>query len=210
MPRLLLVRHGITEFNITRRFAGYTDIDLPATGCTQAECLRDRLATEKIDFVYCSDLKRAMSTAEIALGEHQIPITTCPELREIHYGLLEGMTFQEISSRYPEVAASVSHFTPQLEFPGGESFPGVTERVSKFTERLKEHAPTDTILIVSHGGPLRTLVCHLLGIDQQHWWQMRFDNASLSIIEVLPQRAVISLLNDTSHLKNENKKTTED
>ena len=201
MPRLLLVRHGITEFNSTRRFAGHSDVEMSPDGYRQVEKLRDRLANEKIDAVYSSDLKRALVTAEVISPGRKMEIVTCPELREVNYGQAEGLTFPEIGRRYPELAELITNFNLRLEFPGGESFAGFIARTIKFLNRLEKHEPSETILIVSHSGPLRTLVCHLLGIDQDHWRQIRLDNASLSIVETYPQRVIISLLNDISHLR---------
>ena len=201
MSRLLLVRHGITEFNSTRRFAGYSDIELSTDGYRQVEKLRDRLAGEKIEVVYTSDLKRALVTAEVITDGRELEVTTCPELREMNYGDAEGLTFAEISQHYPEVAERCVNFSLELEFPGGESFTGFMNRTIKFLDRLNDHTPSQTMLIVSHSGPLRVLVCHLLGIDPGRWWQLRFDNASLSIVETYPRGAIINLLNDTSHLK---------
>ena len=201
MSKLLLVRHGLTEFNDTRRFMGYSDIDLNDVGYQQAESLHQRLAEAKIDVVYSSDLKRSLVMAEIICSGHEVEIVTCPELREVNYGSIEGLTFQEISQRYPEVAELIRNFNLKLSFPGGESFMEFIERVTRFLDRLSQHEPSDTILIVSHSGPLRTLVCSLLGIGQGCWWQIRFDNASLSIVDTYPRGAILSLLNDTSHLK---------
>jgi len=172
-----------------------------AAGYEQVEKLRDRLASEKIDAVYSSDLKRAVATAEVICSGYQVDIVACPELREMNYGDAEGLTFQEINSRYPEMAKSIINFNLQLEFPGGESFEGFIERTIKFLDRLKKHEPSETILVVAHSGPLRVLVCALLGIDQNHWGQFRLDNASLSIVDTYPRGAIISLLNDTSHLR---------
>ena len=200
MSRLLLVRHGITEFNSSRRFMGYSDIELSATGYRQVERLRDRLVDDKIDAVYSSDLRRALVTAEVISSEHKMDIVTCPELREVNYGNVEGLTFEEIRRLYPEVAESVANFSLRLEFPGGEGFLEFIERTSKFLDRLNSHTPSETVLIVSHSGPLRVLVCHLLGIDQSHWRQIRLDNASLSIVETYPQRVILSLLNGVSHV----------
>ena len=195
------MRHGITEYNTTRRFAGYSDVEMSAAGYGQVEKLRDRLANEKIDAVYSSDLKRALVTAEVLSSGHKVDIVTCPELREMNYGNAEGLTFEEISRLYPEVAELIINFNLRLEFPGGESFEGFTERVSKFLDGLNKHAPSQTILIVSHSGPIRTLVCRLLGIDLEHWWQIGCANASLSIVETYPRGAIINQLNDTSHLR---------
>ncbi|MBI2329017.1 MAG: histidine phosphatase family protein [Chloroflexi bacterium] len=201
MARLLLVRHGITEFNSSRRFAGHSDVELSAEGYRQVERLRDRLTNEKIDAVYSSDLRRALVTAEVISPEHKTDIVVCSELREINYGDAEGLTFEEIGHHHPELAESITNFSLELSFPGGESFKGFIARTCQFLDRLNEHAQEQTILIVSHGGALRTLVCDLLGIDQSHWRKFRFDNASLSIIDTYPKRAILSLLNDTSHLR---------
>lgn len=201
MTRLLLVRHGITEFNSTRRFAGYSDIELSDGGYKQVERLRDRLADEHIDAVYSSDLQRARVTADIISSRHGVDIIPCPELREVNYGDAEGLTFDEISCRYPEVADLITNFSLKLKFPKGESFEGFITRVCTFLDRLNEHDPEQIVLVVSHSGPLKVLVCHLLGISQTCWWQLRFDNASLSIIGTYPRGAILSLLNDTSHLR---------
>jgi len=195
------VRHGITEFNSARRFAGYSDVELSAAGYRQVERLRDRLVDDKIDAVYSSDLRRALVTAEVISSEHKVDIVTCPDLREINYGNIEGLTFEEIRRLYPEVAESLTNFSLRLKFPGGEDFEGLIERVSKFLDKLKRHTSSQTMLIVSHSGPLRILVCRLLGIDLGHWRQIRIDNASLSIVETYSQGAVVSLLNDTAHLR---------
>jgi len=201
LSRLLLVRHGVTEFNSARKFLGYSDIELSAAGYRQVERLRDRLADDKIDAVYSSDLRRALVTAEVISSGHKVDIVACPELREVNYGNVEGLTFEEISSLYPELAESLTNFSLRLKFPGGESFEGFIERTSKFLDKLKRHTPSQTMLIVSHSGPLRVLVCRLLGIDLRHWWQIGLDNASLSIMETYPQGAIVSLLNDTAHLR---------
>ena len=200
MSKLLLVRHGLTDFNSNRRFGGYSDIEMSPVGCRQAESLRDRLAEQRIDAVYSSDLKRALNTAEIISAGREIEVITCPELREMNYGYAEGLTFDQISELYPDVAELCLNFSLLLKFPGGEGFEEFIERTIKFVDRLKEHALEETVLVVSHNGPLRVLVCHFLGIDQQHWEQIRISNASLSIVETYPQRVVLSLMNDTSHL----------
>jgi len=191
----------VTDFNNARKLAGSTNVEMSATGYRQVERLRDRLVDEKIDAVYSSDLKRALATAEVISSRHNVDIVTCSELREINYGKIEGLTFEEIGRLYPEVAEWITDFSPQMKFPGGESFVGFIERTSKFLDRLENHTLLQTVLIVSHNGPLRVLVCRLLGIDVKHWRQFRIDNASLTIVETNPNRAVLSLLNDVSHLR---------
>ena len=200
MSRLLLVRHGDTELNSRERYWGQTDIELSAAGLRQAEKLRDRLAAEKIDVIYSSGLQRASLTAKIIASRHQLDVITCAELRETNFGKIEGLTFDEVSRLYPELTELWVNWSLQLKFPDGESVDELNSRVSKFLDRLKKHAPDETILIVAHAGPLRLLVCRLLGIELQHWRQIRINLASLSIVETYPRGAVLSLLNDVSHL----------
>ncbi len=201
MSRLLLVRHGSTEYNSTRRFAGASDIEMNAVGYQQIERLCERLANERIDIIYSSNLKRALTTAEVISAKHNVEIVPCTELREINYGEAEGLTFEQIGHRYPAVAELIANFNPRLKFPGGEGFEEFAIRTKKFLDKLEKHVSSQTILVVSHSGPLQALVCHLLGIDLKHWWQIRIDNASLTIIDTYPRGAIISLLNDTSHLR---------
>ena len=200
MSRLLLVRHGDTELNSAERYWGRGDVKLSPAGLEQAEKLRDRLAVEKIDAVYSSDLERALVTAEIIASNHQLAVITCAELREVNFGQLEGLTFSEICQLYPEVARSWAERNPQFKYPGGESLIEFNKRVSKFLNKLEEHAVEETVLVVAHAGVLRTLVCRLLGINLQRRWQIRIDLASLSILETHQQGAILNLLNDVSHL----------
>jgi broad specificity phosphatase PhoE len=201
MTRLLLVRHGESEFNRARRFAGFIDVDLTEFGRRQVEKLRERLAGEKIDVAYSSDLKRALKTAELATDGRNLPITTCPELREINYGEVDGLPFSEIQSRFPDLAKQLTTSELGLEFPGGETFTAFVDRVALFKERLAKHGQSESVLIVAHGGPLRALMCSMLGISQSCWWQLGVDNASLSIVETHSRGAVLSLLNETYHLR---------
>jgi len=201
LPRLFLVRHGDTELNSRERYWGHSDVKLGAAGLKQAEKLRDRLVTEKIDAIYSSDLERASLTAKIIASKHQLDVITCAELQEINFGKVEGLTFDEIIRLYPELTELWTSWSRQLKFPDGESVDELNCRVSKFLGRLEKHAPDETILIVAHAGPLRLLVCHLLGIEPQRWREIRLKLASLSIVETSPEGTVLSLLNDVSHLE---------
>ena len=202
MSRLLLVRHGDTELDSAHRYWGRTDVKLSADGLRQAERLRDRLAGEKIGAVYSSDLKRALVTAETIASRHQLDVIPCADLREIDFGNIEGLTYEEVSQLYPEFFTKFwIQRVPNLRFPGGESIDELNSRVSKFAGRLKEHVAEETILIVAHQGPLAILICQPLGVELQFRRQIRLGLASLSIVEIYSQRAIVSLLNDTAHLR---------
>ncbi len=179
---------------------GQTDIELNASGIKQAEYLRQRLATEKIDAVYSSSLKRAMVTAGAIADGRGLKVIACPELVEVDFGEVEGLTFEEVSQLHPELAKELANWSIQLRFPGGESFEEFNTRVTKFMEILTRHKAEETVLIVSHFGTLRLLICNLMGLDRRHWRQIRLDLGSLSIVQTYPQVAILSLLNDVCHL----------
>ena len=200
MSRLLLVRHGNTELNSTERYWGNTDVGLSQAGLRQAERLSDRLATERLSAIYASDLSRALVTAETIASRHHLEVIICPELREINFGELEGLTYNEISRLYPEFTKLWQQRSPVLQCPGGESLEEFSKRVSKFLGRLENHVPEGEILIVAHSGSLRSLACHLLGIGAERRWQFRLDLASLSILDTYLEGAILSLFNDVSHL----------
>ena len=200
MSRLLLVRHGDTESNSRERYWGRTDVKLSAAGLCQAEKLRDRLATQKIDAVYASDLQRASTAAEIIASRHQLDVITCAEIRETNFGRVEGLTADEVNHLYPDLAKSWAKWSLQLEFPDGENVGEVIKRVGSFVDRLKKHTVEETIFILAHSAPLRLIICQLLGIGMKHWRQFYLDLASLSIVETYPEIAIIRRLNDISHL----------
>ena len=200
MSRILMVRHGETELNSSIRYWGHSDVKLSALGIRQAERLKQRLAAEKIDAVYSSNLVRASATADIIVSTNHPPAVSCPELSEINFGKLEGLTFEEISRLYPDVAKLWVARDPKLEYPDGESRAGFSKRVGSFLDRLRVHGEEENILVVAHSGVLRTLICQLLGVGMEIRWQLRLDLASLSIVETHPVGAVLTMLNNASHL----------
>ncbi len=200
MPKLILIRHCTPKTPKGDIFLGQVDVPLSAAGVKEAKHLKAWLDKEKIGACFTSTLLRARTTAEIITEGHKVKTIPCDELKECSFGVIEGLTYQEIEKRYPKVAKGLADGT-LATFPGGENLKQLNERVKLFLKRLDVLKPGDTALIVTHGGPLRLLVCYLLGIDAKHWQQIRIDRASLSIVETYPQMAYLTLLNDTSHLK---------
>ncbi len=206
MARLILVRHGQTEWNRLRRYQGQSDIELNETGIIQAQLAAKRLANERIDSIYCSDLKRARQTAEIIASKHQMidAIHKSPLLREMNFGDYEGHTFDQMDPKFQLIFSADPTWRssgPNVRSPNGESIADLAARVKQFTRKmLSKHAPDETIIIAAHGGPLQVLICQLLEIGLDHWWQIRLSGASISIIETYPQGTSVVLLNGISHL----------
>lgn len=198
---VLLIRHGQTDWNVERRWQGHYDAPLNAVGREQAHRLGRRLARWPLAAIYSSDLRRAAETALI-LGE---AVSVTPILdavwRELHVGLFEGHTREEIRERFPAAWAQMSHGF--VEAPEGESVADLGRRVApRFEQLLAEHAG-QMFAIVSHGATLRSLLGHVLGLDGGQLPQLILaGNTGLSIVEARPPLPpIITRLNDTAHLE---------
>jgi len=162
--------------------------------------LGDRLASEDISIVFSSDLRRALQTAEVIASHRKPSVIACHELQEINFGSAEGLTYKEISQKYPDLVKSWFSQNLSFRFPDGESITDLNNRVSQFLYRLEEHAKEETIVVAAHSGVLRLLICNLLDVELWHWRNIRLDLASLSVVETYSEAVILSLLNDVSHL----------
>jgi alpha-ribazole phosphatase len=196
--RLLLVRHGETEYNQQWRYQGRSDIGLNRVGLRQAESLRQRLSREPFDVIYTSNLRRAADTASIIARGRGLRVAPRENLAELDFGRFEGLTHDEIVKSYPDWEPSNSSFADY----GGESLEQLGQRIKAFEKELRSDNPADTdILIIAHSGPLRVLLCALLGMDVVNWRRFRLAPASLTIVEDVEREPVLTRLNDVSHLK---------
>jgi len=200
VPKLLLIRHGMTGLQKEDRYWGSTDVPLNDLGIKQAEQIRDRLAGERFSYVYTSPLSRALDTAKIIAAGRRRDVIPCDELCECNFGYLEGLTYEEIKAMHPAVARQLGRMEA-VSFPGGESLEQFHTRVQAFLKRLEKHRPHDTLAVVAHGGSLRMLLCRLLDLEFKHWHRLKIDRASISIVDVYPGVSILSSLNDTNHLK---------
>lgn len=201
MPKVILVRHGAFAPEGPPRYWGHTDLPLSPAGIEQAERLRDRLAREPIDLVFTSDLARCAQTATIVAAPHGLVPLLRPNLREIRFGGCEGLSFAEIASRFPQAERFWAPDAVDVPFPGGESVAMLAERVRAFLAEASRLDAGAVALVVSHGGPVKALVCLALGLDPARWWQLRIDLGSLSVLDLYAEGAVLSGLNDVSHLR---------
>ena len=200
MGKWFIVRHGETEWNAQGRTQGHTDIGLSEIGDQQAGLVAQRLAGVKFDVAYCSDLRRSTDTAKKILGQRIVSLHTTPSLREYDKGVFEGLTVEQSKVRFPELYAS--SLIKDLDFapPGGESTRQVSLRLGNFMMDLRERHHQDTVLIVGHGGALRSAFVALMELPLEANWRFLLANCGLSVVDVYPDIAVLSLYNDTSHL----------
>ena len=199
MLHLILVRHGQTEWNAQRRYQGQSDVPLSELGRRQAELVAERLVGQEIDAVYASDLKRAWETAQIIVGKNGLSIISEPRLRELKFGILEGLTFDEAQAQYPEmIAAWLDDFHQPPE--GGETIDLFNARVVSLLEDLKQKHDEQVILLVAHGGPLSEILRVILGLSREKRWYLEMENASLSEVLIAEDYVSLKRLNDTCHL----------
>jgi broad specificity phosphatase PhoE len=223
--RLLLARHGESVWNAEKRFQGHTDIELSARGRAQAEALGRALRGYRVTAAYVSPFHRARETAELALrelgavappvtedrdgsagavpsvwgsGGHVAAPSIVEELRELSLGAWEGCTVEEVRAQAGDPYRAWLRAPHDCPPPGAEPLPVVSDRVRAAIDRIaRDHGPGEDVLIVSHGGVISVYACHLLGCSFNQLWQLRVDNASLTVVR--PPRIVS--LNDTAHLQ---------
>jgi broad specificity phosphatase PhoE len=199
MLHLILVRHGESEWNAQRRYQGQSDVPLSALGRRQAELIAERLAGVKIDAVYASDLSRAWETASAIAARSGLKVVPEPRLRELKFGVLEGLTFEEAQAQYPEmIVAWQEDFNRPPE--GGETIDLFNARVVSLLNDLKAEHDEQILLLVAHGGSLSEILRVALGLSREKRWYLEMDNASLSEILIAETYVALRRLNDTCHL----------
>ena len=201
---LYLVRHGETESNKQKRYQGWTESPLSTLGIRQAEMVGFFLAAQKIEGLYSSDLKRAVNTARvIGVSSGLEPVVT-PLLREIHFGEWEGQTFNEIEKTWGnEISAWLDdpfHVAP----PGGETLGQVCARMHSFLEQLAgQVSEGKRIAAVTHGGSIRALLYQVLNLDHSSFWDIKIDNASVSLLRKEGDCFKVVYYNRVHHLETE-------
>ena len=199
--RLILVRHGKTDWNETGRCQGISDVPLNSAGIEQAEKLAFSLKDEKIDLIYSSDLVRAKVTAEKIAGYHPIDVNIRDDLREMDQGIFEGLDFSYIQEKYPDVLEHWREDPDTLQLPGGESLTGVQLRALGAIEDIKSRFGSQNIVVVSHNMVIGTLFCSFTGSPLKKLRDYIVDEASKSIVEIYDDRFVIISFNDIDHLR---------
>ena len=196
----LLLRHGQTPMSVEKRYAGRTDVPLTEAGVQQAGAAAKRLASAGIGAIVSSPLQRTVRTAEEVAAVTGVPVVTDDGFRETDFGAWEGLTFDEVRERWPsELTAWLAD--PEVAPPGGESFAQVGERVTAALHRVLAERERQTVLIVSHVTPIKTLVAAALLAPPAALFRMYLDVAALCEIDWYPDGpAVLRSYNDTAHL----------
>ena len=222
MFQVFLVRHGEVEGNSGPRptFAGWTDKALTPRGEAQARAVGERLARENIGLVWSSDLQRARKTGEAIAAHHGLEVDTKSALREVNYGAWESLGHEEIHRDWAEHWARRLADPLGVAPPGGENYDALWARREPawhaFLEATAEVQSTSTVLespsgaapagvLVAHNGPLRLILCHLLGIPVANYRRLKTSNCGLTTIEIETsggaRASVVACVNETAHLR---------
>ncbi|MFM8275441.1 MAG: histidine phosphatase family protein, partial [Cyanobium sp.] len=204
-PRLLLVRHGETDWNREGRFQGQIDIPLNSHGITQAEAASRFLAEVPLSRAYTSPMARPRQTAERILAKHPgVPLTCLSGLVEIGHGRWEGQLEREIAATWPELLASWKRAPHTVQMPEGENLQQVWERsLAAWNSIARSLDRQETALVVAHDAVNKTILCALLGLGPEAIWSVKQGNGGVTVIDYpagSEATPVVSGLNFTGHL----------
>jgi ribonuclease H / adenosylcobalamin/alpha-ribazole phosphatase len=199
--RLLLVRHGVTEYSVAKRFAGRSDLELTQTGREQARRAADRIAElGPVDVLISSPLRRTRQTAEQLADRLNLPVLIDEDVIETDFGDWDGYTFSEVNQKWP---AELQRWLadPSVPPPSGESFETVTRRVRRARDRILAQYSGKTVAVVSHVSPIKILVRLALDAPPSALQRMFLGPASISVIDYYADGPVsLQSFNDTAHL----------
>lgn len=189
--RLVLVRHAQVAAGRLGQLIGATDVPLNPVGEAQANALAVRLNRWEPQVCYCSPMQRCRQMAA-AVVPHLTPHVD-PDLREIDFGQWETRTFAEAAADNPSLVDRWAALSPDFAFPGGESVGHFLHRVHAASDRLSR-AEADVVLAVTHGGVIRTMICHLLGIEPRQYVAFSVPYAAIVVIDLFDTKGVLVAL----------------
>jgi alpha-ribazole phosphatase len=214
VTKIYLIRHGETEGAETKRYKGHLDVPLSENGIRQMERVAEYLVGATLcgcpgqthgsaptktgrllSSVYCSDLSRAVKSAELIAGPHGLRPVIMPELRERNFGIWEGMTFDEIREKHPDEFNAWASNPLQHSPMGGESTIEVRDRAVRAFSKIIEKHEGQNIAIVAHGGINRIMLCELLGIPLENIFRVEQDYGCLNVVELWDNYPVVKLIN---------------
>jgi broad specificity phosphatase PhoE len=200
--RLLLIRHGETDWNATLKYQGHADSPLNEQGREQAHKVGARLARYGATALYTSDILRAAETAAIVGEMTDLQPRPMPNLREIDVGQWEGLTPEELYRRFPEHMAAFDRDPARTVRLGGESYAQLQERALVALNEIHAAHPGDAVVLaVSHGGTIRALLCHIIGLDLGRFGRLWLDNGSLTELRHGAHGWRLVRLNDAAHME---------
>lgn len=199
--RLIVLRHGESEWNRAGLYQGQADAPLSEQGVRQAAALAERLRHEPFDYIFTSPLQRAALTAEAVAQFHPaVPFIREPAIMEIHHGEWQGLHVDVVRERFADGLREWRIHPTRAQMPGGESFSNVLKRVLDFKERLLREYADKIVLVSTHDVVVKILVADALGMDMDRMNRIWVTNASISVIEYGTDLPYLVSLSEACHL----------
>ncbi len=202
MAKVMLVRHGVTEWNSKGRVQGQSDTHLAPDGVHQARLLTAHFPFDFVKTIYTSDLHRAITTAEVIASRFNLDIVPMPEFREVNFGDWEGRSFEDLAKEDPTEFKKFFLQPDMLLIKGAETFAEVQNRAMTALKKIvHEHDKNDNIVIVTHGAVIRTILADILSMPLRKIWTIKQYNTAVNIIRIDDGAYSIELINGTYHLQ---------
>jgi alpha-ribazole phosphatase len=194
MKQIILVRHGEVEEAFAGKFVGSSDAELSQLGVAQMRAWRPYFQNFLSAVFFTSPYKRAVNSMSLATGLKVVPESVRDDLREIDFGAWEGKSSKQVQEGWPGEYNEWLNFDVNFKYPDGESHRAFLSRIHKRMDIIKQ-LPGKTAILFTHGGVIRFLICHLLGMDVSHYRVFRTDRATVSIVDVSGDRGVLETIN---------------
>ncbi len=201
MTKVILIRHGETDWNREQIFRGRIDVALNETGLAQAGAVQESLRDVQIDKIYSSPLKRAFETASVLEENRGLEVEIEEGFIDIDFGKWQGLSHEKVKEEYKNPYEAWLAEPQKVVFPDGESLEDVRKRSMKALEKVRKNHPEETLAVVSHRVLNKVLLCAILGLELSHFWYIKQDTCAINRFEYKDGNYYLTLLNDTCHLK---------
>ena len=201
MVKIILIRHGETDWNKEQIFRGRIDVALNEVGLAQARAVQKFLKDVQISAIYSSPLSRALETARVVGEGRNCEVKIEEGFIDINFGRWQGISHQKVKEEYKELYEMWLNKPQMVTFPEGESLEEVQRRSMKALEKVIKKHPEETLAIISHRVLNKVLLCSILGLELSHFWYIKQDTCAINRFEYKDDKYYLTLLNDTCHLK---------
>ncbi|MCM8787886.1 MAG: histidine phosphatase family protein [Candidatus Omnitrophica bacterium] len=181
MAKLLLIRHAQTDYNLKKLYCGFSNPPLNDFGIAEANNLAKQLKDFNVAFVYSSTLLRAIQTAKILFPNHKIK--KLADLREINFGIFEGLSYEQISKKYPKLYQDFINEPFNVSIPKAERFLQFKKRVINALDTIVSLNKNKTVAVVTHSGPIKIILCKAFGYKLEKFWEINPNNAAFYILD---------------------------
>jgi broad specificity phosphatase PhoE len=193
--RLFLCRHGEPKASARGRVCGSLDVRLSLEGARQARLLAAVLAPTPLVAVYSSPQRRALDTARVVAAEHGVAPIQLDALREVDFGALEGLTYDEAAERYPDVYRSWMHRPARVRFPGGEGYADVRARAQAALAEILGERQDESLAVVAHGGLIRAVLAICLEMPDEASFRLDQRYGAINVVDWLEGTPLVRLVN---------------